>query len=112
MSAGLFYLSFVDKRLPEGERFVGATIVAGHDDASAFDSARIRGLVPPGCETASVELWTQDEANERITRLVQLPLSARQLLNHLVGPDEVKRYGAHEVPDDIITGFICDEHSS
>ena len=106
--AGLFYISFVGGVY---DKFMGATIVYGEDEADAYANARIRGLVPLNSEAALVALYTQPPAaRARITRLQQLPLSARQLLNAYLTAEEVKRYGTKRMEEEQITGYVCRDH--
>jgi len=53
---GWWWLSFIDDRLPEGQRFVGVAIVEGHGVGSATIHADEIGINPGG-EVQASELF-------------------------------------------------------
>lgn len=75
-----FYLSFCDPTLPEGQRFIGATMVKATDERDAVSKTHRLGINPGG-EIALIELdlWAFND----------IPLEARYLVNRLATRDEV-----------------------
>jgi hypothetical protein len=114
MSAGFFYLSMVDESRPEGDRFVGATIINAEDAVGALETARARALVPQGVQVAMVELYTQDEANQRITTLEMLPAeSARLLWGRIATKAELEGNGGSKpLTRDQADAFVCKDHAN
>jgi|KBSSwiStaDraftv2_1062776.scaffolds.fasta_scaffold1057150_2 hypothetical protein len=115
MSAGVFYLSFVDESRPVGDRFVGATIVYGEDAVGALDTARSMGLVPKGVQVAMVELYTQNEKPQRrITTLDMLPIETVEILwGRIAARAELEAAGgAKPLTDEDADAFVCSEHAN
>lgn len=112
MSAGFFYLSFVDESLPRGQQFVGATIVDALDAEGALAEAVAMGLVPQGVQVALVELYTQDEANQRITNPDMLPSVSRSLLGRLATRAEIEASGSKPLRKESIDAFVCKDHAN
>jgi hypothetical protein len=111
MSAGLFYLSFVDEARPAGQRFVGATVVHGTDDRTAFENAKAAGLVPSCTETAIVALYTQDDANQRVTSADMLPLlEAAMLVDRFATREEILGEKWKEIPQGLAS-YVCKDHT-
>ena len=114
MSKGFFYLSMVDESRPEGDRFVGATIVDAEDAGGALDTARHMGLVPTGVQVALIELYTQDDANQRITDIAMLPEeSVRLLWARRASKAELEAAGgARPLTEEDADAFVCSEHAN
>ena len=114
MSAGFFYLSMVDVSRPEGDRFVGATIVNAEDALGAIETARERGLVPKGAQVALVELHTKDDANRRITSLDMLPTEVAQMLwGRIATKAEIEAVdGGRPLTKQDLDAFICEDHAN
>jgi len=113
MSTGFFYLSMVDVGRPEGDRFVGATIVWAKDAVGALEAARSMGLVPKGIQVAMVELHTQDEANQRITDIAMLPDDVVRLLwERLASKAEIEASGSKPLREEDASAFVCGDHAN
>lgn len=107
--ADLFWLSFCNPRLPEGQRFLGACVVAGSDLPAAVAEATKRGINPGG-EVLGVEV----EAGSA-------PLIPEMWKNRLLNHEECGRFDAVmlplqdaagvAVPHDPPESFICADHN-
>jgi hypothetical protein len=79
----LYYLSFCDVKRPEGEQFLGATIVVADNPAAAHLTATLNG-VNPGGEIALVRM--------EVGSLDDLPARGRSYVNRFVPREEVMAY--------------------
>jgi len=113
MSRGFFYLSMVDESREKGDQFVGATIVYAPDAAGALEEAKNMGLIPTGVQVAMVELYTQDEANERITDIEMLQKDVVDMLwARFATKAEIEASGAKPLPHDQVDAFVCKDHAN
>lgn len=113
MSAGFFYLSFVDESRDKGDQFVGATVVDALDAEGALAEAVAMGLVPKGVQVALIELYTQDEANQRIINIDMLPSVSRFLLGRLASREEIEASsGSKPVRKEYVSAFVCKAHAN
>lgn len=95
-----FYLSFCDTTLPEGQQFLGATVVDAADPKHAVEVATARGLNPGG-----------EIALAAFGKVV--PADAAHYVNKFVPRDVVLAEGGASVAEvgNIFDDSVCQKHN-
>ena len=100
-----YYLSFCDITLPDGQQFLGATVVEADDEKGAVERTVELGINPGG-EIAMKEL-------DGLETIDQLPPEGRKYFNTFVARDDVMAEPHQTLGESDVepTASVCQDHN-